>query len=1144
MKRFSLFLLILLLTATAPAASARSRSKFGTVTPPLPVLDPGGHTRYIKDVAFTADGRQLISAGDDKVIRVWDVASGSTVRTIRGETGPGGVGTIYALALSADNKFLAVGGIFPGTLEESFAIRLHDFQSGRVIALLTGHGQKVTALDFSRDGRSLVSGSDDNKVLVWDVAAYASGRAADAPRLVGSHRNTVSAVAFSPDGSMVVSGGDDALVQLWDLRQAGAGEGRPRGEMTRHGFEPVETVAFSPDGRYVASGGRDKRIFLWGWKGGEVRELGQMKSDVLSLTFAPGGLSLVAGARDGSCNIIAIPSGKVGAAHNHDDAVWAVAFAPDGKTVASAGGYNAQVALWDVATGKPVGGQLTGVGQTVWSVGFAADGKAIAFGNMRASDEVNAFGPLQHVLQLAAGDTYRVALANDLEEKERAGFVGAVTKVGDKELRLKAGPRVGGSQLVSEAQLEVVEGQTVRTTIWRRLSTGSRHRCFTFTHDGSFIISGGESGKLTIYDAETGQSVGDFHGHTNDVLAVAVSPDNRYLVSGSSDQTVRLWDLRSLQNLLTIFVSKDRQWVAWTPHGYYTSSLSGDRFVGWQVNRGVRQTPEFYTATQFRAAFDRPDVVGWFLAVRNIKSAVQLAEEHRKDPNDPQLIGDETILKSLPPGVTYVLSPEPEGGKVRQSALKLKVEVLSKTLPITTARVWLNGFARGTFRGDPDDKQGGLRMTFEMLIPLEQGENTLAIVASNTNASSQPKLIKIVYEPAGGSDARKFEEGAGSGRRPGPLPAVAPVSFVRANYFARGVAPDPAAAAPRQQPPTLDVLSPAEPSSTVNNKNLKVKVAALSENSPTDIEVKIGGERALFFRVSSKGEPSDDQFITLSPGDNEVTFTAYNGDIKSETVIRKVKYVEVNKPKLVFLGIGISKYKDFQPPLQFADKDAEELAKTFIGQGGGADSYFGEVKVKVLSNDQVTREAIINHLNWLNDEAKSEKDVRVVLLSGHAGLRLNNYYFYSHVYKQGDDPEINSIGSDTFWKKLKENTNTKLLFLVDTCRAGGAAPDDFLKDAPRSNAVFIASSSADKDSKEYPDKQHGYLTWAMLEAIRGLANDNDDRFVDSGELATWIMRKVRRLTGDRQIPVILVPPSSTPFTISACPSPSCPKETP
>ena len=140
---------------------------------PRLVIDTGGHASLIRDVIFTRDGKQLISAGDDKVVRVWDTTTGETVRVIRGEIGDGHEGKIFAAALSADERYLAVGGWLAGTRQERWAIRLHDFASGEVLALLEGHTNTIQDLAFSPEGRFLVSGSADDTVRIWDVTQRA-----------------------------------------------------------------------------------------------------------------------------------------------------------------------------------------------------------------------------------------------------------------------------------------------------------------------------------------------------------------------------------------------------------------------------------------------------------------------------------------------------------------------------------------------------------------------------------------------------------------------------------------------------------------------------------------------------------------------------------------------------------------------------------------------------------------------------------------------------------------------------------------------------------------------------------------------------------------------------------------------------------
>src|SRR5215470_4380736 len=88
-----------LLVAFTILGGGRSSAEEGA---PQLMLDTGGHMSIIRGLAFTPDGQQLVSAADDKVIRVWDLAAGTTVRKIRGEVGPGFAGTTYAMALSPD----------------------------------------------------------------------------------------------------------------------------------------------------------------------------------------------------------------------------------------------------------------------------------------------------------------------------------------------------------------------------------------------------------------------------------------------------------------------------------------------------------------------------------------------------------------------------------------------------------------------------------------------------------------------------------------------------------------------------------------------------------------------------------------------------------------------------------------------------------------------------------------------------------------------------------------------------------------------------------------------------------------------------------------------------------------------------------
>lgn len=140
--------------AQSPTADATRTVSDGQ---PILQIDSGGHMAKIKNIFFTNDGKTLISASNDKTVRLWDIASGKTTRILRGQIGPGNEGKIYAAALSPDNRWLALGGwLHPECAGQCGNIRLIDFASGQDVRLLQGHQNVILSLAFSADGRRLV----------------------------------------------------------------------------------------------------------------------------------------------------------------------------------------------------------------------------------------------------------------------------------------------------------------------------------------------------------------------------------------------------------------------------------------------------------------------------------------------------------------------------------------------------------------------------------------------------------------------------------------------------------------------------------------------------------------------------------------------------------------------------------------------------------------------------------------------------------------------------------------------------------------------------------------------------------------------------------------------------------------------------
>ncbi|HEY9600008.1 MAG TPA: WD40 repeat domain-containing protein, partial [Allocoleopsis sp.] len=279
------------------------------------------HTQDVNSVAFSPDGKRIVSGSGDKTVRLWDATTGKPI----GQPLTGHKDFVYSVAFSPDGKRIVSGS-------RDKTVRLWDATTGKLIGQpLTGHEEAVSSVAFSPDGKQIVSGSYDKTVRLWDAT---TGKPMEQP-LTG-HKSGVSSVAFSPDGKRIVSGSEDNTLRLWD-----ATTGKPIGlPLTGHRYG-VLSVAFSPDGKRIVSGSRDKTVRLWD-----------------ATTGKPIGQPLT----------------------GHKDFVYSVAFSPDGKRIVS-GSRDKSVRLWDATTGKLIGQPLTGHEEAVSSVAFSPDGKQIVSGS-------------------------------------------------------------------------------------------------------------------------------------------------------------------------------------------------------------------------------------------------------------------------------------------------------------------------------------------------------------------------------------------------------------------------------------------------------------------------------------------------------------------------------------------------------------------------------------------------------------------------------------------------------------------------------------------------------------------------------------------------------------------------------------------
>jgi RNA polymerase sigma factor (sigma-70 family) len=215
-----------------------------------PVIGVGGdqqHAWQVNAVAFSPDGKTLASGSNDEIIRLWDVDQGVEKAALTGH----GL-FILALAYSPDGRMLASAA---GSYDKAAAARLDpnigylgelklwNLATGKEIASLKGHSQRVTCVAFSPDSKTLASGGEDGTIRFWEIPTGKERACLQAAQ------GWVRSIAFSPDGRTLASASDEHVVKLWDVV---AQKVRAQLEGHRGG---VHAVAFGADGSTLASGG-------------------------------------------------------------------------------------------------------------------------------------------------------------------------------------------------------------------------------------------------------------------------------------------------------------------------------------------------------------------------------------------------------------------------------------------------------------------------------------------------------------------------------------------------------------------------------------------------------------------------------------------------------------------------------------------------------------------------------------------------------------------------------------------------------------------------------------------------------------------------------------------------------------------------
>jgi WD40 repeat protein len=444
---------------------------------------------------FSPDGSVIATTSTDDTTRIWPVAGGDVVATLRqpdgnvvgGSFSPDGSKLVTASAGGSavvwntntwSRDLLLVGPLNPLT-SASFSsdgnlvvvsssdrtaqiFRTDQAGQGLRVAVLVGHQDNVVSASFDASGHSLVTASDDGSARIWDPGTY------DLLRQLGPPGGPLSRASFSPDGHLALTASDDGDARILNVDAN-------RLVRVLHHEKPVNDAEFGAGGRLVVTASDDGTARIWRVDGSLLQTLTH-DAPVRRAIFSPDG-RLVVTAAGNDARLWRVRDGRLlHVLHGHTDSVLDLAFSPDGRLIATTGDTGDKTAR-------------------IWST----DGRQLHVLRHRGPVVRATFSPDGRLLASASGD-------------ELARLWRVDTGTLQHELR-------GHSRFVEDVE---------------------------FSANGSRLVTASDDNDARIWSVRTGRSLETLRGHFGPVRAASFSPDGRWIIT-AGPRTAGLWNSRTGQ---------------------------------------------------------------------------------------------------------------------------------------------------------------------------------------------------------------------------------------------------------------------------------------------------------------------------------------------------------------------------------------------------------------------------------------------------------------------------------------------------------------------------------------------------------------------------------------------------------------------
>jgi WD40 repeat protein len=678
-------------------------------------IETGMHVAAIFRTSVDRACRIAVTGSVDKTLRIWSLPDARLLRTLRVPIGSGDHGKIYAVAVSPYGRWIAAGGYDPAG---EGAVYIFDGSTGMQAARISVFTDIVNNLVFSPDGRWLAATSNKDSGLAvidaenWQVAMTDTGYAGDS-----------QGAAFGPDERLYTAASDGKLRRY----SPGSSFKKELEVSTKSGGEAY-SVAVDPRGQLVAVGFHHSMNV-------EVYDAATLRFRFAADTKVPD--------------------------PKYDPDLRAVAWSSDGAFLFAGGVYGSS---------SPNGWKYP-------VLTFNRDGRRVGSPLFLGNDGVSNMQPCRDRIAVATFDPafglfdrdHRVVLWKESvapDIRRRVGYPEDSITVALDAKRVRFGLNFGG---VAPVLFDLVEG-TVTSVLspplgmsaplteglpiakWEedyhptfagnpiKLDEGEKSRSVAVRRDrGGFVL--GTDFMLRTFDARGQQRwAQETPGF---VFGVNLSSDGSIIIAACRDGTIRWHRWTDGKELLALFVNREtKAWVAWTPSGYYMASPGGEDLIGWHVNRGWTQVPDFFPASRFRERFNRPDIVRLVLDTRDEDAAVREANAAAKRVPETR-----PLIAHLPP-VVRITGPQ-EGSHTSTDTVTLAYAARSPSGdPVERVDVLIDGRPLKAVGLPIRRLAADVEIKGSVAVTLTRPVNEVGLIAWSGALSSQAARVKLTWDRA------------------------------------------------------------------------------------------------------------------------------------------------------------------------------------------------------------------------------------------------------------------------------------------------------------------------------------------------------------------------------------------------------------